>query len=95
MFATYISFSALFLIYSPLAISGYYCYGDAARSSIVETISHGPLRMTAEICFLVHLICAFPIVFNPSAQYFEELMKIPSGKYHYDPYYNDKTVMIE
>ena len=73
-------FTALFLIYTPLAISGYYCYGEAAGSSIVNTISHGGLRITAEICFLVHLIAAFPIVFNPGAQYFEDLMKIPSSK---------------
>ena len=73
------SYVALFLIYSPLAISGYYCYGEAAESSIVNTISHGGLRITAEICFLVHLVAAFPIVFNPGAQYFEDLMKIPSS----------------
>ena len=71
---------ALFLIYTPLAVSGYYCYGEAAGSSIVNTISHGGLRITAEVCFLVHLIAAFPIVFNPGAQYFEDLMKIPSSK---------------
>ena len=68
---------ALFLIYCPLAVAGYYCYGDAAESSIVNTMSHGPLRITAEVCFLIHLIAAFPIVFNPGAQYFEELMNIP------------------
>ena len=74
-------FLALFLIYCPLAVAGYYCYGDAAESSIVNTMSHGPLRITAEVCFLIHLIAAFPIVFNPGAQYFEELMNIPSSKY--------------
>ena len=76
-------FLALFLIYCPLAVAGYYCYGDAAEASIVNTISHGPLRITAEVCFLIHLIAAFPIVFNPGAQYFEELMNIPSSKYFY------------
>ena len=78
-----IFFPALFLIYCPLAVTGYLCYGDATQSSIVNTISHGSLRITAEVCFLVHLISAFPIVFNPPSQYFEELMNIPSSKYRW------------
>ena len=59
-----------------MAATGYYCYGDAADDSIVETISHGGLRITAEVCFLIHLVTAFPIIFNPPTQYFEQLFNI-------------------
>ena len=78
IFVYYIS--ALFFIYLPVGVAGYYCYGDAVHDSIVETISKGGLRITAEICFLVHLITAYPIVFNPAAQYFEQVFNIPSSK---------------
>lgn len=77
----------LFFIYLPLAASGYYFYGNGANASIVESISHGGLRITAEVCFLIHLVSAFPIIFNPPTQYFEQLLNIPSGKdYGYPSY---------
>ena len=63
-----------------MAVAGYYCYGDGVSDSIVDTISKGGLRITAEVCFLIHLITAYPIVFNPGAQYFEQLFDIPSSK---------------
>ena len=38
-------------------------------------------KTVIEILFLLHLISAFPIILNPPFQFFEEIMKVPSGNH--------------
>ena len=76
-----ISISVLFLIYLPMAAIPYYAFGGDAKDNIALSISSGPLKVTVEIMLLLHLVAAFPILLNPPAQYFENLMEIPLGKY--------------
>merc|ERR1719391_370221 len=73
-----IACTILFLIYVPMAVAGYFAYGSAAKSYIVDMLPNGPIRMIIEIMLLLHLISAFPIITNPPAQYFEQLFNIPS-----------------
>ena len=62
-----------------MAAVPYFAFGDASTDNIVLKIADGPLRVTVEIMLLLHLISAFPILLNPPAQYFENLMDIPLG----------------
>jgi len=72
-----IACTILFLIYLPMAAIPYYAFGGDAKDNIALSISSGPLKVTVEIMLLLHLVAAFPILLNPPAQYFENLMEIP------------------
>ena len=71
--------AVLFLIYVPMGIAPYYSYGNQAEANIVKTMSPGWIKVIVEIMLLLHLIAAFPILTNPPAQFFEQLLNIPSG----------------
>ena len=62
-----------------MGVAGYYAYGGEAFPNIVKNLSHGPIRITVEICLLLHLVAAFPIILNPPFQYFEHILNIPSN----------------
>ena len=63
-----------------MAAIPYYAFGGDAQDNVALSISSGPLKVTVEIMLLLHLVAAFPILLNPPAQYFENLMEIPLGK---------------
>ena len=62
-----------------MAAVGYLVHGSEAESSIVKNLTDGPIKIFVEVMLLLHLITAFPIITNPPAQYFEHVLKIPSG----------------
>lgn len=67
----------LFLIYLPMGAIPYFAFGGRVADNVALTITNGPLKVTTEIMLLLHLVAAFPILLNPPAQYFENLLKIP------------------
>jgi vesicular inhibitory amino acid transporter len=69
----------LFAIYFPMAAACYFSLGDQVTDNIVLAMSDGWQRITVEIMLLLHLISAYPIITNPPAQFFEQLLGIPSG----------------
>lgn len=48
-------------------------------------MSHGWVKSVVEIMLLLHLITAFPIITNPPAQFFEQLLGIPSSEQNIIP----------
>ena len=76
-------FTVLGIIYVPMGVAGYYALGSHASPNVVISLSPGPVRITIEIMLLLHLVAAFPIIINPPCQYFEQLLKIPHGKYYF------------
>jgi len=72
-----IAMAVLFCIYSPMAGVGYWLLGDAVSSNVVNDMCDGPVKIAIEVLLLLHLVSAFPIVVNPSNQFFEGLLKIP------------------
>merc|ERR1712241_1409757 len=72
--SAYIACLILFLIYVPMGIAPYYSYGNQAEANIVKTMSPGWIKVIVEIMLLLHLIAAFPILTNPPAQFFEQLL---------------------
>jgi len=68
----------LLAIYFPMAAGCYFSLGDQVTDNIVLAMSDGWQRITVEIMLLLHLISAYPIITNPPAQFFEQLLGIPS-----------------
>ena len=74
-----ISIPVLFLIYFPVAAGCYFSLGDNVTDNIVLAMSSGWQRIVVEVMLLLHLVTAYPIITNPPAQFFEQLLNIPSG----------------
>ena len=64
----------------PMAAGCYFALGDRVLDNIVNSMSDGWERITVEIMLLLHLITAYPIITNPPAQFFEEVLNIPSSE---------------
>jgi len=77
-YAAVIAIGILFLIYFPMAAVGYFSLGELVQDNIVLSMSEGWQRVVVEIMLLLHLVTAYPIITNPPAQMFEELLNIPS-----------------
>ena len=50
------------------------------EDNIVLAMPGGWMKMLVEIMLLLHLITAFPIITNPPAQFFEEMLNVPTSK---------------
>jgi len=74
-----IAMAILFLIYFPMAVAGYYSLGNLVTDNIVLAMDGGWMKMLVEIMLLLHLITAFPIITNPPAQFFEEMLNVPTN----------------
>merc|ERR1712008_224358 len=77
--AALIAMAILFLIYFPMAVGCYYSLGTEVTDNIVLAMPPGWMKMLVEVMLLLHLITAFPIITNPPAQFFEEMLNIPSS----------------
>merc|ERR1719289_847466 len=74
-----IAMAILFLIYFPMAVGCYYSLGTEVKDNIVLAMLPGWMKMLVEIMLLLHLITAFPIITNPPAQFFEEMLNVPTN----------------
>ena len=63
-----------------MAAGCYFSLGDKVTDNIVLAMSNGWERVVVEIMLLLHLVTAYPIITNPPAQFFEQMLNIPSGK---------------
>ena len=54
--------------------------GDRVTDNIVLAMSEGWQRIVVEVMLLLHLVTAYPIITNPPAQFFEQILNIPSGE---------------
>jgi len=77
-YSAVMAMGVLFLIYFPMAAGCYFSLGDQVTDNIVLAMSDGWQRMTVEIMLLLHLVTAYPIITNPPAQFFEQMLNIPS-----------------
>ena len=50
------------------------------KDNIVLAMLPGWMKMLVEIMLLLHLITAFPIITNPPAQFFEEMLNVPTSE---------------
>ena len=71
--------SVLFCIYFPMAAGCYFALGENVADNIVLAMSGGWQKVTVEVMLLLHLITAYPIITNPPAQFFEQVLNVPSS----------------
>ena len=64
-----------------MTITGYIAYGSNVEGNVLQSLLNGPLRVTAEVLILLHIMCAFVINLNPFSQDMEELCNVPHSKY--------------
>ena len=69
-------------MYLPVAAAGFFAYGDAVQTNILQSLPPGGLRVTIEILVTAHLVLAFSIVVNPMEQDLEEWLSVPLRKYY-------------
>jgi vesicular inhibitory amino acid transporter len=77
-YSAVMAMGVLFLVYFPMAAACYFSLGDQVTPNIVLAMSDGWERIIVEIMLLLHLITAYPIITNPPAQFFEQMLNIPS-----------------
>lgn len=65
------------VMYTPVAIVGYYIYGDSLRESIINSIQTNWIQQSINMFITIHCILTLTIVFNPLNQEAEEILKIP------------------
>lgn len=75
-------FSAILLLYLPIAIAGYAVYGEAVSPNIVTSLTATPLTLVANVLMAIHLVFAFIIIINPVCQEIEQLYEVPRGNFY-------------
>nr|XP_042897303.1 amino acid transporter AVT1C-like [Parasteatoda tepidariorum] len=72
-----VSFGAVYLVYSPVALLGYYLYGDDVSIDITDTIPPSIFKSLILILLTIRTIFAFVMIINASSQEFESIFKVP------------------
>lgn len=67
-------------LYFPVAVGGYFVYGEAVDPNIILSLGHSSLVSVANVLMAIHLVLAFLIVINPVCQELEEIFQVPHGK---------------
>ena len=80
--AVVIAMGILCLIYMSMSATSWGLLGDRVKSSVIDSLCDGPVKISVEVIFLLHLITAFPILLNPPSQFFEDMFKIPQSDVH-------------
>lgn len=62
-----------------MAAGCYFALGEKVTDNIVLAMSGGWQKVTVEVMLLLHLITAYPIITNPPAQFFEQVLNVPSS----------------
>ena len=62
-----------------MAAGCYFALGERVTDNIVLAMAGGWQKVTVEVMLLLHLITAYPIITNPPAQFFEQVLNVPSS----------------
>lgn len=71
-----IAYTAVALLYFPVATGGYFVYGSALKDNVLLSVSGGPALSVIQVLITVHLFCSYIIVINPLNQELEEIFKV-------------------
>lgn len=75
------AFALLLLIYLPVAMVGYYFYGNGLQGNIVRNLNPSFITTTIDVLMVIHIFSAFLIVINPVNLFLEHAIKIKHCKY--------------
>nr|CDJ94972.1 Amino acid transporter domain containing protein [Haemonchus contortus] len=70
--AVILSYIVLFLLYSPVALSGYAVYGTSISDSVISSIQTPILRLLISVLITLHVLFSILIIINPLHQGVEE-----------------------
>lgn len=65
-------------LYLPVAVAGYYGFGNGACSNITDCLQIEWIKTTTTILVTAHVIFSFIILMNPPAQEIEGILGIPA-----------------
>ncbi|KAK6053595.1 transmembrane amino acid transporter protein [Cooperia oncophora] len=77
--AVILSYIVLFLLYSPVALTGYAVYGTSVSDSIISSIQTPVLRLLISILITLHVLFSILIIINPLHQGVEEHVGVKHG----------------
>lgn len=63
-------------MYIPVAVAGYFVYGQDVKENILLTVSSGAPLIIVEFLITGHLVCSFIIVVNPVCQEVEDIIGV-------------------
>lgn len=69
---------ALVTLYVLMAIIGFITFGNEVNANILMSIGDGPISISVQLFFIVHLVTAFLIVINPMCQEVESHLGVPA-----------------
>nr|XP_039271489.1 amino acid transporter AVT1E-like [Styela clava] len=72
-----IAMSCILCMYIPVGAIGFGVYGDFVADNIFDSLTPGPLQITASILITMHLTFAYVIIQNPLSQVLEMPLNVP------------------
>uniref|UniRef100_A0AC34FU19 Amino acid transporter transmembrane domain-containing protein n=1 Tax=Panagrolaimus sp. ES5 TaxID=591445 RepID=A0AC34FU19_9BILA len=75
--STFLAFSILFCMYTPVSLMGFLTYGDALRESVINSIQIQWIQQAVNLLITIHCILTLTIVLNPLNQDIEDLLNVP------------------
>ncbi|KAK7474589.1 hypothetical protein BaRGS_00034173 [Batillaria attramentaria] len=74
--AACLAYLVMAAMYLPVAITGYYVYGQNVKENVLQTVSAGTPLLIVELLITGHLVCSYIIVINPVCQEVEDIIGI-------------------
>ncbi|CAL2041725.1 unnamed protein product [Caenorhabditis brenneri] len=71
-----LSYIALFLLYTPVSLLGFWIYGDSVTDSIISSIQNDTLRRGISVLIAVHVFFSVLIIANPLLQASEHVFGV-------------------
>lgn len=72
-----IGFITIMALYFPVAVGGFFVYGELVDPNVILSLGHSSLVTMANVLMAIHLVLAFLIVINPVCQELEEIFQVP------------------
>ncbi|GFY40900.1 aa_trans domain-containing protein [Trichonephila inaurata madagascariensis] len=77
--AASIGFLALLLLYMPVAVLGYYVYGESLSANVLDSLPYSVTKSVISVMLALHMFFAFLLVINAPVQDLEEFLKVPKS----------------
>lgn len=75
-----LAFSAVCVLYVPLALLAYSTYGDSLSDSVINSIQLRPIQQLANFFIACHCILTLAIVINPLSNALEHYLNAAHGE---------------
>ncbi|KAG8184418.1 hypothetical protein JTE90_004588 [Oedothorax gibbosus] len=75
--AAVFGFVVLLVLYLPVAVLGYYVYGDSLPPNVLDSLPDSVIKKIISVLLALHMFFAFLLVINATVQDLEEFLKVP------------------